>query len=41
MIQDSKCLICNTQEVIHVHHVRNIDGELVRMCPICYTNMDD
>jgi len=40
MIKENRCIICNTQEIIHENHVRNIDGELVRLCPICYHNLE-
>ena len=30
------CKICNNQKIINDNHVRHIDGELVRLCPVCY-----
>ena len=35
------CNYCNTQKIVNNNHVRNIDGELTRVCPICYHSMSD
>lgn len=41
MITEEKCVICNQQNIINENHVRQINGELIRMCPICYKCMND
>lgn len=40
MITEEKCLICNNQDIMNENHVREIDGELIRLCPICYHSME-
>ena len=40
MNNDQKCAVCNLQDIVHENHVRNIDGELTRLCPICYKSLD-
>ncbi|MDG6229524.1 MAG: hypothetical protein QCH96_06120 [Candidatus Thermoplasmatota archaeon] len=39
MKTEQKCIQCNHQDIVSMNHVRNINGELVRLCPICYTNI--
>jgi len=38
---EDNCMICNNQKILNENHVRNIDGELIRLCPICYKSMCD
>ena len=39
MDNNQKCVVCNLQDIVHENHVRNIDGELTRLCPVCYKSL--
>lgn len=40
MNAEKKCVICSNQEIINQNHVREINGELTRVCPICYYSLE-
>lgn len=41
MSVSKSCKYCSNQKIVNENHVRNVDGELVRVCPICYHSMSD
>jgi hypothetical protein len=39
MDNNQKCVVCNLQYIVHENHVRNINGELTHLCPVCYKSL--
>ncbi len=36
MNHEETCQLCKKQEIINDNYKRNIDGELITLCPICF-----
>jgi len=33
------CRYCDNQKIVNNNHVKEVNGELKRVCPICYASL--